>query len=345
MLIGADLYGSLLLKDLRQGPFGSPTTQLTVLGWILSGPTGVVDSRAISASVLNCVSCEDMNALFQKFWEDETVSTKYPLTEEEEKCEQHFLTNYARTPSGRYIVRLPFKNGSPPQIGETLKGALSLHSKLERQLFRHPNIAAQYHEFLLEYEAMGHMQPLNDLHSSPSTSIYIPHDFVMRDSSATTKLRVVFNASARSSNGKSLNECLLIGPKLQQNIAAILLRWRQCRYVYTADIAKMFRQILVHADEVDFQRIVWRPSDQTSVKHYRLFIVTYGMASAPYLAMRVLRQLAADEGRFYPAAVPIFENCIYVDDTLFGADDIVTLREIRSQVIALMSRGGFHLRK
>lgn len=46
------------------------------------------------------------------------------------------------------------------------------------------------------------------------------------------------------------------------------------------------------------------------------------MASSPYLAIRVLDQLAIDEGSSFPLARPILQHCTYVDDVLFGADDV-----------------------
>lgn len=107
----------------------------------------------------------------------------------------------------------------------------------------------------------------------------------------------------------------------------------------------MFRQILIHRNDADFQRILWRSPGCSVISHYRLLTVTYGLAPAPYLAIRVLKQLARDEGHAYPAALPIFEHCIYVDDALFGADEVPVLREIRDQLIAIMAKGGFHLRK
>jgi len=67
----------------------------------------------------------------------------------------------------------------------------------------------------------------------------------------------------------------------------------------------MFRQILVHPSDVDFQRILWRPCDGSPIEHY-LLIITYGLAFAPHLAMRVLKQLALDDGSDYPEAVTIF---------------------------------------
>jgi len=79
---------------------------------------------------------------------------------------------------------------------------------------------------------------------------------VIRHSNSTTKLRVVFNASCKTRNGISLNDQLLVGPKLQQDLPAIIVRWRQWRYVYTADIAKISRQLLVEPMDADFQRIL-----------------------------------------------------------------------------------------
>jgi len=58
----------------------------------------------------------------------------------------------------------------------------------------------------------------------------------------------------------------------------------------------MFRQILVELMDVDFQRILWRLNPESPLQHYRLRTVIYGLAPAPYLAMRVLQQLAIDDG-------------------------------------------------
>jgi len=73
--------------------------------------------------------------------------------------------------------------------------------------------------------------------------------------------------------------------------------------------------------------------------------VTYGTASAPFLALRVIRQLVQDEGQAFPLAVPVLQDHIYVDDVLFGADDIPLLLRTRDQACALLNRGQFQLRK
>lgn len=107
----------------------------------------------------------------------------------------------------------------------------------------------------------------------------------------------------------------------------------------------MFRQILVDPRDTNFQRILWRSDMHSSVKHFRLLTVMYGLASAPYLAIRVLKKLAKNDGHAFPRAVSILDNSLYVDDTLFGDDEIDGLRDARNQLIELMLRGGFQLRK
>ncbi|XP_011688402.1 PREDICTED: uncharacterized protein LOC105450317 [Wasmannia auropunctata] len=348
LLIGADLYGSLLRNDIRQGPLGTPTAQLTVFGWVLSGPAGTLPSPSPSSSaqVNTCAATEDLQSLLQQFWSDENVPSTTPsLTDEEQLCEQHFSSSHTRTSQGRYVVRLPFKTAPPPSIGTSYLIALKLYNKLEQRLSRNAELSQAYHAFLQEYQTLGHMERVPETVPSPQLAAYIPHHAVTREESTTSKLQVVFNASCRTSNGTTLNEHLLAGPKLQQDLPAIMLRWRQFRFVYTADVAKMYRQILVHPGDVDYQRILWSPPGACGVQHFRLLTVTYGTTCAPYLALRVLQQLATDDGHLFPKAVPIVRESIYVDDALFGADDKKQFLELREQLVALLQRGQFTLRK
>ncbi|XP_066602491.1 uncharacterized protein [Prorops nasuta] len=119
-----------------------------------------------------------------------------------------------------------------------------------------------------------------------------------------TKIRVVFNASSKTSTGVSLNDTLFIGPKLQQDITRILMNWRSFRYVGVTDIVKMFRQILA----------------------FELNTVTYGTGPAPFLSSRVLRELAYTNGANFPLSQDVLLNSTYVDDILFGAHDLKQLK-------------------
>lgn len=123
---------------------------------------------------------------------------------------------------------------------------------------------------------------------------YLPHHAVIKENSTTTKLRVVFDASRQTSNGKSLNDNLWTGTALQQDITSVLLKWRKHRLVVVADIEKMYRQIWVRKKDRNMQCVVWRNSPTESIKDYALNTITYGTNCAPYLAIRTLHQIARD---------------------------------------------------
>ena len=87
---------------------------------------------------------------------------------------------------------------------------------------------------------------------------YIPHQAVIREDAESTKMRIVYNCSARqNTESPSLNDCLEIGPPLQPLIFDILLRNRMNKYCILADIQKAFLQIRLDEKGEDAQRLVW----------------------------------------------------------------------------------------
>ena len=100
-------------------------------------------------------------------------------------------------------------------------------------LARDAPLERSYYKFLAEYEALGHMEEVAvpQRVDAPSRVVYLPHHAVMKEApGADAKLRVVFNASRPTSNGTSLNDHMLVGPKLQRDILAVLLQWRLPRF-------------------------------------------------------------------------------------------------------------------
>lgn len=186
------------------------------------------------------------------------------------------------------------------------------------------------------------MSPVN---TGNTAKCYLPHHGVLRQSSSSTKLRVVFNGSQRTTTGKSLNSHLLIGANLLPPLADILLCWRRHRFAFISDIEKMFRQILVHPEDRRFQGMLWRPDATSEIPEYHLNTVTYGLACAPFLAVRTLRQLATDEeARDSRGAIALRSNC-YMDDIITGADTLQHAIALQHELRELCTAGGFPLRK
>ncbi|XP_076384503.1 uncharacterized protein LOC143263363 [Megalopta genalis] len=173
---------------------------------------------------------------------------------------------------------------------------------------------------------------------------YLPHHRVIKMSSDTTKLRVIFDGSAVTSTGFSLNDTLHIGPKIQDDLLYILLRFRIHQYVITGDIEKMYRQFLVRPEDRKYQRILWCDTDNC-VKTYELNTVTFGLSAAPYLAIKCLQQLAQDEGHRLPSAAKILQQDFYVDDALTGASTIQETLASRNELIELLRLAGLNIRQ
>jgi len=196
-----------------------------------------------------------------------------------------------------------------------------------------------------EYEELGHMNQINEDASSAEERYYLPLHAVFKSSSSTTRTRIVFDGSCRSSNGLSLNDTLLVGPTVQQDLSSTVLRFRTYHIAFTTDIVKMYCQVRIHEDDRKLQRILWRRSTKEPLRTYELSTVMYGTASAPYLATRCLQQLAEDESKDFSLAPETLTNNFYVDDALCGANTIEDALRLQQELITLLGQGGFHLRK
>ncbi|XP_055634127.1 uncharacterized protein LOC129774417 [Toxorhynchites rutilus septentrionalis] len=172
---------------------------------------------------------------------------------------------------------------------------------------------------------------------------YLPHHSVFKETSTTTKTRVVFDASCKSASGYSLNDTLLVGPVVQRDLLSIVIKFRIHPVVIVADIEKMYR--LVHPDDQSFQRILWRSSPDDPISTYQLKTVTYGTSSAPYLVTKTLQQLANDYGGSDFHAVRSLREDFYVDDLLTGAADVESVIKLRRELSAMLSTAGFPLKK
>ncbi|XP_025407206.1 uncharacterized protein LOC112681160, partial [Sipha flava] len=311
LLLGADMFPSLVLTGQLKGKDGEPMAMETIFGWVLVGPIQSSSSGSLNSF---CISVfEHLDNTIKKFWELEELQAIHHLSEEDSIAEKFYQQTTTRLASGRFMVKLPFKS-SRPLLGDSRTMALHRYRSLEIRLSRDQNLRQQYVEFMHDYVSNNHMELIPEEKDLPY-NYYIPHHCVFRPDSLTTKLRVVFNASARTTRGSSLNDFLYTGPKLQPDIQVVLLRARLWKYLFMADI----KQILC--------------------------TVNYGTSAAPYQALRTVRELATVDGPKFPLAAKILLNDTFVDDIITGANTEETAFECQSQLINLCGLAKFELRK
>ena len=339
ILVGADLFFDLLLSEKKIGPPGSPMALQSKLGWLVAGPTQAPATIIqVNHAKINLEEC------LTKFWELETLPKSRHLSKEEEECEANFQNTQSRDATGRYVVHIPMKTPQV-QLGSSRDIAVRRWTQVERRLEANPIAKSLYQEFMQKYLELGHMVKIQPQIQELPFRVYLPHHFILKDINQTNKFRVVFDASAKTSNGNSFNDAQLVGPTIQDTLLTILMRFRSHPVAFTADIAKMFRQILVTPEQQQLQCILYRENPNEPLQEFKLLTVTYGTASAPFLATRVLQQLAIDESASLPLAAEIVRRDMYVDDCISGGKSEGEVKTQIQQLIQIMKRAGLSLRK
>ena len=129
---------------------------------------------------------------------------------------------------------------------------------------------------------MGHVEFVTaaDLSKSCNEVYYFPMHAVRKEMSSTSKVRVVFEASAKTTSGTSLNDHLLVGPTVHPRIINVLLCFRRHRVALTTDVSRMYRAALLPKHQHDLHRFMWRKDPQETLKDYGMTRLAIGV-SAP----------------------------------------------------------------
>jgi len=176
---------------------------------------------------------------------------------------------------------------------------------------------------------------------------YIPHQAVIREGAESTKMRIVYDCSAkRNPQSPSLNDCLEVGPPLQPAIFDILLRNRMKPFCITGDIQKAFLQIKISPEDRDALRLLWYDNlKERNIVQYRFTRVIFGSGPSPYILGAALEKHICQYEEKYPDTVNELLLNTYVDDVQSGGDGKEELLKFKEEATEIMGEGGFQLHK
>ena len=347
ILLGADLAPQIMVKQLlrSRGPH-EPMAQATHFGWVLSGPGSTLNSSSTICSHHLQLSTEPkLDSLIYDFWKSEQEEGEEPpLSVVETQVQEHYSQTVVYYPEEkRYQVTLPKKPEAKP-LGLSREQAVSRFISNEKSVIRR-KIYQPFQEVIQGYLDLKHAEPVPPLSSLPAQHYYLPMHAVFKQSSTSTKIRVVFDGSAATTSGISLNQSLMVGPTLQPTLNNLLLKFRTYPIALNADVSKMYREVLLSPQDRDLHRFVWRSSPEQPVSDFRMTRVTFGVSASPYLAIRTMYQIAADHGEGYPDATHHIKDSFYVDDFLGGANTPEEATILFDQIRSILLEGGFNLCK
>lgn len=346
MLLGAGAWAAIITNEMQRASFNGrhAIAQLTSLGWVVYGHM-ISASCALLRGCHASIEIEDarIDQMLIKYWNADAIPTTRQWTASEQRAEDIFVATHRRETNGRYTVDIPFACDKKP-LGDSARTAKACFLGVERRLHREPSLFVQYKAVFDNYRSLHHMVLAPARPIDASLTYYIPHHAI-NVAGGKGKFRVVFNASAPSSTGISLNDQQLAGPRLQDDLVAIFLRFRAKRYGMTADIKQMFRQVNIASKHWNFQRVFWRDTPNDELKEYVATVICWGQTSAGFNAVRAVRQCAVDEQQRFPIGSVVALNDFYFDDMLSGAHTEAELLSACQQISQLLEAGGFELSK
>ena len=189
----------------------------------------------------------------------------------------------------------------------------------------------EFADVIREYFELNHAEPVpvEELDKRCTEVYYFPMHAVRKETSSTSKVRVVFDASAKTTSGTSLNDHLLVGPTVHSSLVDVLLRFRQHKVALTTDVSRMYRAVLLHKEQRDLHRFLWREDPRQPVKDYRMTRLTFGVSASSFAANMALKQNAINHSRSHPRAYQAVIKSFYVDDGLTGADSVDEAVQLR----------------
>lgn len=346
LLIGSDHPELTLSLEERIGKPGEPVARRTPLGWTCVGALMPQEGSGIANYIRTCHT-QTLDTYFdeelRRMLEMDTVTERIENVTPDEKRALEKTSASITFDGERYTVGIPWKEKTP-DLPDNRQMAEKRLRTLEASLLKKPEVAESYRKAIQKNIDQGYIEKV-DLGKELEPGWFLPHFAVIKEDRSTTKVRVVYDGAAVH-QGKSLNEEMYAGPKLQLEIVDILVKFRQGLIAIAGDIREMFSQIVIPAEDAKYHRILWRDMDiEKPVEVYEAVRLPFGDRASPFLAQFVIKTHAERNSMEYPLAAKSCLNNIYVDDSINSVDTTDEAIDLRTQLTELLDKGGFTIRK
>lgn len=337
MILGANLYTKIKMKEVpRVGNSGEPVVERTKFGWTLTSAGAEVNDH-IYLTHSTCSDYDRLCRLDVLGIEDKPDGDQYMVYEE-------FKEQLRRDPEGWYETGLLWKLGHK-QLNDNKEASIGRFNNLTSKLKRDPKLLEDYDQKIQDQLAEGIVEIAPE--EPDGVQFYLPHKPIVKETCESTKLRIVYDASAKQDpNSASLNDCLEPGPPLQKRLWNILLRSRLRPIVITGDIRQEFLQIRIRKEFRDLLRFHWI-KDKSSLDYHvlRFTRAVFGVNQSPFLLGGTIDTHLDNYSEDLPEIVEEIKENLYVDDIISGGDNDHEVGELKKLLIEIFKAAGFHLHK
>ena len=336
VILGAGVYARIKTDTRpRIGNQGEPVAERTKLGWVILSPGEEIDTAHMLLTQTSQVDYEELCRL-------DVLGLANTPQHDQGEVYREFREQLSRSETGWYEAALPWKGNHPP-LPSNEHGSLRRLENLKQKLKR-TGVEQAYSEIIEEQKAEGIVETADQ--PAQGVEFYIPHKPVIREEAASTKVRVVYDASAKAHpNAVSLNECLYPGPPLQNKLWNVLVRSRTHPVALVGDLKKAFLQVRIREADRDALRFHWRQGEHSNIDTLRFTRALFGLAPSPFLLGGVIEYHLDTWEEREPHAVAELRRSLYVDDLLSGGATVEETKELKEQAIEIFEDATFTLHK
>ncbi|GBN11328.1 hypothetical protein AVEN_78568-1 [Araneus ventricosus] len=289
------------------------------LGWTVIGRSGITKND--SSSTLMSLLVNDVN--ISDLWRLDTLNINDPAESQsrkelEEAAKEHFERSVKRDNEGRYIVSLPWIHDHPP-LPDGRKIAERRLNSCIKALERAEKLV-DYDDVFQDWQKEGIIEEVDPMQEIKQGQHFLPHHPVFKENS-TTKVRPVFDGSAKERNTPSINDCLEKGPNLVELIPSLINRFRVGKYGVIADIKKAFLQIGLQERDRPYLRFLWKDRGREgNIKILQHKRVVFGISSSPFLLGATLELHLKNAPDHLKETAQQLMRSFYVDNCVFSVN-------------------------
>ena len=199
---------------------------------------------------------------------------------------------------------------------------------------------------------MGVVERVNESNLSEQSTTkvhYSPHHAVVRKERETTKVRVVYNGSAKQSKDeRSLNDCLEVGENYIPHVFGRIVKFRWNAIGLTGDIERAFLQVGINPEDRDMLRFLWYEDPFSSnpkpvVNRFNRLV--FGLRPSPSILGATIKHRLRLFEQSEPEMAKLLKDSLYVDDLTTGEENDTKTFNVYKKSKEILAKGGFNLRK
>ena len=332
LIIGDKTFSRIRTETVCKGEQGDPIVEETSFGWVIHGGDDYTDDQCMFAR--ENIECERLYSLDVLGVEDRGDNNSEILNE--------FKENSTRKESGRYEIGFPWISGKKPLETNEQQSRKRLEY-VNRKLDKTPELKQEYDNIINEQLNEGVVEEAPETPTGHRV-YYMPHKPVVRQDAVTTKVRMVFDASAKpNASSESINDCMYTGPALQPHIWDILVRARLMQNLILADIQKAFLQIEVKEEDRDSFRFLYNVNGME--KHLRFARVPFGAEASPFVLGATLKHHLENQPSELRDTIDALKQNTYVDNLMHGGDYPDNLIKFKEESSKILESAKFYVHK